>query len=335
MLQKLRDKTSGWIASLILGLLIIPFAFVGVNEYMTGGTASDVALVEAPPTWWESAPQWWPVSTLWQREEVTLDEFRTAFEQARQQQRQALGDAFDPREFESADNKRKVLEQLIDQKVLALGAQRAGIVVGDAAVQKMIMSEPAFQVDGKFSPEQYQMLLSSQVPAISPLQFQEQQRDRLRMMLVPQAISESDFVTEGEQARMWKVLGETRDIGMFGVEPEPGDQPLGDRLPQTRARIGARQNADQGDADLHGRQEAAGVGDELPRYLRAAAPALFRRLQPRVARRDDCELGHGEQAVEEDQHRDNRDVGPGERSHRACVRRIGARPLSALVIAHL
>ena len=202
MLQKLRDKTSGWIASLILGLLIIPFAFVGVNEYMTGGTASDVALVEAPPTWWESAPQWWPVSTLWQREEVTLDEFRTAFEQARQQQRQALGDAFDPREFESADNKRKVLEQLIDQKVLALGAQRAGIVVGDAAVQKMIMSEPAFQVDGKFSPEQYQMLLSSQVPAISPLQFQEQQRDRLRMMLVPQAISESDFVTEGEQARM-------------------------------------------------------------------------------------------------------------------------------------
>ena len=223
MLQKLRDKTSGWIASLILGLLIIPFAFVGVNEYMTGGTASDVALVEAPPTWWESAPQWWPVSTLWQREQVTLDEFRTAFEQARQQQRQALGDAFDPREFESPDNKRKVLEQLIDQKVLALGAQRAGIVVGDAAVQKMIMSEPAFQVDGKFSPEQYQMLLSSQVPAISPLQFQEQQRDRLRMMLVPQAISESDFVTEGEQARMWKVLGETRDIGIALLPPVAED----------------------------------------------------------------------------------------------------------------
>ena len=42
MLQKLRDKTSGWIASLILGLLIIPFAFVGVNEYMTGGTARGV-----------------------------------------------------------------------------------------------------------------------------------------------------------------------------------------------------------------------------------------------------------------------------------------------------
>ncbi len=223
MLQKLRDKTSGWIASLILGLLIIPFAFVGVNEYMTGGTASDVAVVEAPPAWWESAPQWWPVSMLWQREEVTQDEFRTAFEQARQQQRQALGEAFDPREFESADNKRKVLEQLIDQKVLALASKRAGIVVGDAAVQKMIMSEPAFQVDGKFSPEQYQMLLSSQVPAISPLKFQEDQRERLRMMLLPQAIGESDFVTQGEQERMWKLLGETRDIGIALLPPTDED----------------------------------------------------------------------------------------------------------------
>lgn len=223
MLQKLRDKTSGWIASLILGLLIIPFAFVGVNEYMTGGTAGDVAVVEAPPTWWESAPQWWPVSMLWQREEVTQDEFRAAFEQARQQARQQQGEAFDPREFESADNKRKVLEQLIDQKVLALGSKRAGILVGNAALQKMIASEPAFQVDGKFSPEQYQLMLSSQVPALSPQKFEEEQRDRLRMMLVPMAINDSDFVTEGEQERMWKLLGETRDIGIALLPPLPED----------------------------------------------------------------------------------------------------------------
>ncbi|WAC64503.1 peptidyl-prolyl cis-trans isomerase [Pseudoxanthomonas sp. SL93] len=223
MLQKLRDKTSGWIASLILGLLIIPFAFVGVNEYMTGGAASDVAVVEAPPTWWESAPQWWPVSMLWQREEVTVDEFRAAFEQLRQQQRQAQGEAFDSREFESADNKRKVLEQLIDQKVLALASTRAGIRIGDAAVQKAISSEPAFQVAGKFSPEQYQMLLASQVPPVSPLKFQEEQRDRLRMMLIPQAINDSDFFTAGEQARMWKLLGETRDISIALLPPVPED----------------------------------------------------------------------------------------------------------------
>ena len=35
MLQKLRDKTSGWIATVILGLLIIPFAFFGMESYMS------------------------------------------------------------------------------------------------------------------------------------------------------------------------------------------------------------------------------------------------------------------------------------------------------------
>ena len=35
----------------------------------------------------------------------------SGFEQARQQQRQQQGEQFDPREFESADSKRKVLDR--------------------------------------------------------------------------------------------------------------------------------------------------------------------------------------------------------------------------------
>ena len=34
MLQKLREKTSGWIAGTILGLLTIPFAFFGMEQYL-------------------------------------------------------------------------------------------------------------------------------------------------------------------------------------------------------------------------------------------------------------------------------------------------------------
>src|SRR3546814_1111155 len=68
------------------------------------------AKVEAPPKWWQSAPSWWPVTMLWQREEIDQNEFRDAFEQARRQARAVQGDNFDPREFESIDNKRRVLE---------------------------------------------------------------------------------------------------------------------------------------------------------------------------------------------------------------------------------
>lgn len=224
MLQKLRDKTSGWIATLILGLLIIPFAFVGVNEYMTGGTANDVATVEAPPAWWKSAPNWWPISKLWQRQEVTVDEFRTAFEMARQQQRQAMGENFDAREFETKENKLKVLEQLINQRVLALASERAGVVIGDAAISQAIANEPAFQVDGKFNAERYQLVLASQVPSISPLKFQEQERERLKMMVLPEGIGASDFVTQGELDRLFKLLAQTRDVTVALLPPPPADE---------------------------------------------------------------------------------------------------------------
>ncbi len=218
MLQTLRDKTSGWIATVVLGLLIIPFAFVGVNEYMGGGTDNAVAKVEAPPTWWKSAPAWWPVSMLWQHEEVTQEEFRNRFEQARQQQRQAMGENFDPREFETKENKLLVLDQLIDQKVMQLNAKRSGIAVSSEAVRQSIAKEPAFQVDGKFDAARYTTLLSSQVPALTPVAFEQQERDRLQMALIPQGIGESGFVTGKEMDRLIRLLGETRDVTIAALK---------------------------------------------------------------------------------------------------------------------
>ena len=113
MLQKLRDKTSGWIAGTVLGLLTIPFAFFGMEQYMTQRNATWAAQVEMAPEWWPSAPHWWPASMLWQREEIGADEFRTEFEQLRQREREAQGDAFDTRAFSTPEKKSEVLEDLI------------------------------------------------------------------------------------------------------------------------------------------------------------------------------------------------------------------------------
>ncbi len=223
MLQKLRDKTTGWIATAVLGLLIIPFVFVGVNEYGSGSTDTTVATIEAPPAWWSSAPSWWPISMLWQQEVVSLEEFRTRFEIARSSEREALGEAFDPRAFESLDNKMEVLQLLVDEKVLALAARRADIRVSDAAVREEIANEPAFQVDGKFDPERYTLMLSSQQPVLTPAKFQQEQRDRMQMALIPQGLSESEFVTSNELERLIKLLGETRDVTIVALPPPEAD----------------------------------------------------------------------------------------------------------------
>ena len=99
MLQKLRDRTSGWVATIIIALLMVPFLFVIDHSYLGGVGANNVAQVKAPPKWWQGAPEWWPVSKLWEHREVGVDEFRQRFEQERQRQRQELGEAFDPRQL--------------------------------------------------------------------------------------------------------------------------------------------------------------------------------------------------------------------------------------------
>lgn len=215
MLQKLRDKTSGWIATVILGLLIVPFALVGVQDYLVQRNDNFVATIEAPPGWWQSAPSWWPASVFWEREQITADEFRGRFEQVRQQQRAEQGEAFDAREFENVDNKRAILDGLIDQRIQRMASRHADVVVSDVLVRKTIQDIPAFQVDGKFNPERYQLALASQVPAQTPTQFEQRVRDGLQESLVATGIGASNFVTAGEMDRLLKLMGEQRDVSLM------------------------------------------------------------------------------------------------------------------------
>ena len=219
MLQKLRDKTSGWIATVILGLLMIPFLFVIDNSYLGGVGANNVAKVQAPPSWWKSAPSWWPLSLAWKHHEITTEEFRTRFEQARMQAREQQGDSFDPREFETLENKLAVLDQLIDEQVVRLGAEEARIVIGDAAVRDYIAGIPAFQRDGKFDPDQYRLALAQGATmARTPAQFEQLVRTSLQQSIIPSALAQSGFATKGESERLLKLLGETRDV-QFALLP--------------------------------------------------------------------------------------------------------------------
>ncbi|WP_342315801.1 peptidyl-prolyl cis-trans isomerase [Lysobacter sp. FW306-1B-D06B] len=223
MLQKLRDKTSGWIATVILGLLIIPFAFVGIEQYLGQRTDTSVARIDAPPTWWPSAPSWWPVSVFWTHEKIGVDEFRNRFEQERQQRRAQQGEAFDARAFESADNKRAILDSLIDARVQEIAAQRQGLVVSNAMVQKAIMDVPGFQVDGKFNYDRYKLALASLAPPQSERQFEENVRDDLQRSLLAVGVGSSNFVTSAEMDRLLRLMGEQRDVALLMLPPPAAD----------------------------------------------------------------------------------------------------------------
>lgn len=242
MLQKLRDKTSGWIVTLIMGLLMIPFLFVIDSSYLGGMGANDVARVQAPPKYWTSAPSWWPVSLLWQHREISTTQFRERFEQVRMQQRQQQGDDFDAQRFESTENKLAALDQLINEEVVRLASGRAGVVVSDEAVRNTIASIPGFQNDGKFDPTLYREALARGLPPRTPAQFEQLVRDSLQQSLIPSAIATSAFAGKNEFEHAIRLMGETRNVTL-GVLPQ---QEL-DAAPVTDAQIEAWYKAHPGD----------------------------------------------------------------------------------------
>ncbi|MBJ6979608.1 SurA N-terminal domain-containing protein [Luteimonas sp. MC1895] len=215
MLQALRDKTSGWIAIAIVIMLAIPFAFFGMEQYLFQNSANYAAKVESPPSWWRSAPDVWPVrKAVWVSREVTPEEFRQEFEMARQQARATQGEAFDARAFEQVDSKLAVLDQLIDRAVLGLAAESAGVAVGDDQVRDVLQAMPEFQVEGRFDPQRYQMLLQSRVPAQTPRQHQDELRARLQMVLLPSRVAATAFASEGQVTRIMELLGQQRDASV-------------------------------------------------------------------------------------------------------------------------
>lgn len=221
MLQAIRDKSSGWIATAILGLLVIPFAFFGMEQYLFQSNATYAAKIQAPPGWWPNAPDWWIVRRLvWQSEEIDANEFRDAFERERQERRQREGEAFDPRRFETLETKKEVLERLIDRRVARLAAAQSGLVVGDDMLRATIRDFPMFQNEGQFDPQRYRQYLATARPAMTPTQFEDRLRQDLQDSLLAQRLRASAFVTPSERTRLFRTLLEKRDVS-FAVLPPP------------------------------------------------------------------------------------------------------------------
>lgn len=208
MLESIREKTSGPIAFIILGLVIITMLFFGVESYITGSVDNYTAKVEGPARF---------LGYGGQVREISTAEFRERFDRVRQQERTAKGEAFDPTAFESLQKKREVLDQLVDEALLGLVAEKEGLVLPKSAVQKEIMGIQAFQMAGRFDPKQYQLVLSAQ--NMTPLQFEKLITADLVQRMLPEELMSSSFVSDAELDAYLRSSRQTRDIRFIELPP--------------------------------------------------------------------------------------------------------------------
>lgn len=193
MLQAIRDRVTGIIAGVILGLLAIPFALVGIQNYFTPDLGNVVARVGD--------------------EEISAAEFQQSFSQQRQRAQQVLGASFNPGLFEGIVPRREHLELMINERLLQQFAAKGGMVVPPRELAESIASIPNFQVGGQFDSELYRRLLANQ--GYTPSRFEDTQRLSLRMTDLLTALNGSAFATSEEANQILKLQDEKRHIQFY------------------------------------------------------------------------------------------------------------------------
>ncbi|WP_080705552.1 SurA N-terminal domain-containing protein [Bordetella bronchiseptica] len=159
---------------LILLLLIVPsFMLVGVQGYDSFiNREPELATVAGQP--------------------VTRSEFDQAHRNQLEQLRQRLGSQFDPAMIDTPAMREQLLNQLIDQHLLAVVAADNGFSVSDGTLRNTIAAIPQVQDNGRFSPERYRQVLAAQ--GMSPTSFEAGLRRDLAVARVLDPISQSASV---------------------------------------------------------------------------------------------------------------------------------------------
>jgi peptidyl-prolyl cis-trans isomerase D len=195
VLQVIRERLTGPALWVILGILIVPFAFVGVNEYLSSGSGNQVALVND--------------------EEITFEAFNQSFINYRRGMQQRMGEAFNPAEYDSLVARLEYLDQMIDEELLRQAAMDMDLAVDDARLAETIRSIPAFQVEGVFNADVYQARVQSMGMSIP--QFESELRSSAVLSTLPQGIRDSSFATRSEYEEFVALTEQTRSFRVVTV----------------------------------------------------------------------------------------------------------------------
>jgi peptidyl-prolyl cis-trans isomerase D len=141
MLQSIRDKTQGWIAGVIISLVILSFALWGIHSYMVGAANTDVIA---------------KVNGV----EISKRQLSAAYERLRRQVQTNMGSGSLPDNMET-ELKRRALDALITVQVLKQGAMDEDYKISPRQVDNYLESMPEFQVNGQFSTSRFQQLIST------------------------------------------------------------------------------------------------------------------------------------------------------------------------------
>lgn len=206
MLRLIRERAQGPIAWVIVGLIVVPFALFGINEYIETDSSVYVAQVNDV-----SIPGY---------------EFRRAYQNERAFRQSLVGDNPDSPFMNDDSIKRSALDRIINTEVMSQAAIANGFEVSDQLLLQTITSRQEFQNDGQFDQSLYNNLLRSN--NISLADFEGNVRREMMANQFVSGVMDLAIVTDYELDALLRLQEQSREIGYLVLKvaalKEQGDE---------------------------------------------------------------------------------------------------------------
>lgn len=136
-----------------------------------------------------------PVATVG-KNKITVEEYWSAYERALNLARETYKEKFNEEIEKKLKLKERVLNSLIEDKLLLESAKAVGISVTDEELEDSILNEPTFKRDGVFNRNIY--LRTLQLNRLTPQIYEEMRRRELTIEKMIRVITESVDLTPSE-----------------------------------------------------------------------------------------------------------------------------------------
>jgi len=196
MLGAIRNKSKGWVAYLIVGLITVPFALFGIQDYASRSANTAIAKVDG--------------------EDIDINIYYQELSTQQRNLQQQLGAAY----TQEIDNvlKQNLLDSLINEKLIENYANSLDIVTLDDEVKSVIEMNQAFLVDGEFSQDRYLQLL--RLNSYSPAAYEIAQSKALNREQIKRNLSGSAFMSSTQAKQLNNLASQEREVSYLALNTE-------------------------------------------------------------------------------------------------------------------
>ncbi|HSG75978.1 MAG TPA: SurA N-terminal domain-containing protein [Burkholderiales bacterium] len=188
------------LAQVVLVLLVIPFAFFGLESYTRSvGGRDDVATVNGSP--------------------ITQAEFAEELRRQQDRLRAAFGPNIDAEALDTTESRLALVDSLVSQRAVADAALRGGLSVSDEQLRETIAAVPAFQGENGFSRANYEALLRAQ--NMTPQTFEARLRHDMALNQLTESVRSTAIASRAVTERLEAIQAERREVQEALVPAQP------------------------------------------------------------------------------------------------------------------